>query len=173
MAKSKKKQNKSNKKNVSQKNTQKKVEDVKVEVKKEETKKETKNTSKNIQQSKKANNKKQQKNDNNKKWFRDFKAELKKIIWPNKNELMENCVVVISMVVIVAVIIFVLDLGFKELNHLEVEGAKQIKNTITVSTDDEDENNGQENGIIPRCVKGYGGIVFDDVIHTLFPNKLQ
>ena len=54
---------------------------------------------------------------------------------------MENCVVVISMVVIVAVIIFVLDLGFKELNHLEVEGAKQIKNTITVSTDDEDENN--------------------------------
>lgn len=31
----------------------------------------------------------------------------------------------------------------------------------------------QENGIIPRCVKGYGGIVFDDVIHTLFPNKLQ
>ena len=31
----------------------------------------------------------------------------------------------------------------------------------------------QENGIIPRCVKGYGGIVFDDVIHTLFANKLQ
>ena len=26
----------------------------------------------------------------------------------------------------------------------------------------------QENGIIPRCVKGYGGKIFDDVIHTLF-----
>ena len=26
----------------------------------------------------------------------------------------------------------------------------------------------QENGIIPRCVKGYGDVVFDDVIHTLF-----
>ena len=25
----------------------------------------------------------------------------------------------------------------------------------------------QENGIIPRCVKGYGDVVFDDVIHTL------
>ena len=25
-----------------------------------------------------------------------------------------------------------------------------------------------ENGIVPRCVKGYGDIVFDDVIHTLF-----
>ena len=26
----------------------------------------------------------------------------------------------------------------------------------------------RENGLIPRCVKGYGDIVFDDVIHTLF-----
>lgn len=26
----------------------------------------------------------------------------------------------------------------------------------------------QENGIIPKCVKGYGDIVYDDVIHTLF-----
>ena len=26
----------------------------------------------------------------------------------------------------------------------------------------------QENGIIPRCVKGYHDVIFDDVIHTLF-----
>ena len=26
----------------------------------------------------------------------------------------------------------------------------------------------EENGIIPRCVKGYGGKIFDDVVHTLF-----
>ena len=26
----------------------------------------------------------------------------------------------------------------------------------------------QENGIIPRCVKGYGDVIFDDVIYTLF-----
>ena len=30
-----------------------------------------------------------------------------------------------------------------------------------------------ENGIIPRCVKGYTGEIFDDVIHTLFSNNLQ
>ena len=30
----------------------------------------------------------------------------------------------------------------------------------------------QENGIIPRCVKGYGGVVYDDVIHTLFKEDL-
>jgi len=31
----------------------------------------------------------------------------------------------------------------------------------------------RENGIIPRCVKGYGDIIFDDVIHTLFPGNLK
>ena len=31
----------------------------------------------------------------------------------------------------------------------------------------------QENGIIPRCVKGYGDVIFDDVIHTLFPDNLK
>ena len=31
----------------------------------------------------------------------------------------------------------------------------------------------QENGIIPRCVKGYGDVIFDDVIHTLFQDDFQ
>ena len=30
-----------------------------------------------------------------------------------------------------------------------------------------------ENGIIPRCVKGYGNVIFDDVIHTIFPENLK
>ena len=142
MPKSKKKQNKSNKKSVNQKTTEKKINEVKAKTEAKEVKKDTKTnkTSKNNQKSsasKKVNNKKQAKNDNNKRWFRDFKAELKKIIWPNRSELTENCIVVISMVVIVALIIFALDLGFKELNNLEVEGAKQIKNSITVSSDNE------------------------------------
>lgn len=146
MPKSKKKQNKSNKKSVNKKTTEKKINEVKVETEAKEVKKDTKTNKakKNNQKSsasKKVNNKKQAKNDNNKRWFRDFKAELKKIIWPNKKELTENCIVVISMVVIVALIIFVLDLGFKELNNLEVEGAKQVKNSITVSSENEENSN--------------------------------
>ena len=31
----------------------------------------------------------------------------------------------------------------------------------------------QENGIIPRCVKGYTGEIFDDVIHTLFRESFR
>ena len=30
-----------------------------------------------------------------------------------------------------------------------------------------------ENGIIPHCVKGYTGEIFDDVIHTLFASDLK
>jgi len=31
----------------------------------------------------------------------------------------------------------------------------------------------RENGTIPHCVKGYGDVIFDDVIHTLFPGDLK
>ena len=31
----------------------------------------------------------------------------------------------------------------------------------------------REDGIIPRCVKGYGGVIFDDAIHTLFHEDLE
>ena len=31
----------------------------------------------------------------------------------------------------------------------------------------------QENGILPRCVKGYQDEIFDDVLHTLFPENLK
>ena len=31
----------------------------------------------------------------------------------------------------------------------------------------------RENGTIPRCVKGYTGEIFDDVIHTLFSTDLK
>lgn len=31
----------------------------------------------------------------------------------------------------------------------------------------------RENGILPHCVKGYTGEIFDDVIHTLFPDDLK
>ena len=31
----------------------------------------------------------------------------------------------------------------------------------------------QENGIVPRCVKGYGDVIYDDVIHTLFPEDFH
>jgi len=70
---------------------------------------------------------------NQKHWFKDFKAELKKIIWPTKSQLAENTTVVISMVVIVALIIFVLDLAFKAINGGVTTLVVNAKNEISDS----------------------------------------
>jgi len=70
---------------------------------------------------------------NNKHWFKDFKAELKKIIWPTRSQLVENTTVVISMVVIVAVIIFVLDLAFKSISGGVTTLVVNAKNEMTDS----------------------------------------
>ena len=77
--------------------------------------------------------KKQAKNADKKHRVREFNAELKKITWPTKHELLENTVVVISMVVIVSLIIFLLDLGFKALSNAEIKGVDKIKNSIEAS----------------------------------------
>lgn len=100
-------------------------------VKKEVKKKEVKTTTSAKKTTAKPKAKTQ---DKNKKWFKEFKAELKKIIWPSRSELLENSVVVISMVLLVAGIIFVLDLAFKSLSSAEIDGAKKLKESITANT---------------------------------------
>jgi preprotein translocase subunit SecE len=107
--------------------------------KKNENKKTTKKTSK------KVNNKEDIKARESKHWFKDFKAELKKIAWPTRHELFENTVVVITMVIIVSVIIFLLDLGFKALSDAEIKGIDKVKNQITASnTTNETSNEASE-----------------------------
>jgi len=44
-------------------------------------------------------------------YFRGVKSELKKVIWPSKKELINYTSVVILISVIVAIIVYVLDLG--------------------------------------------------------------
>lgn len=107
-----------------------------------------KNKDTKINNGKKDNKKKVVKSDSNqKKWFKDFKSELKKIIWPSQKQLWENTAVVISMVVIVSVIIFLLDLGFKALNELEVKGAEGLKNKISTSQNTTNELSNEVNSV--------------------------
>ena len=72
---------------------------------------------------------------------------VKKIIWPSQKQLWENTAVVISMVVIVSVIIFLLDLGFKALNELEVKGAEDLKNKISTSQNTTNELSNDVNSV--------------------------
>ena len=50
-------------------------------------------------------------------FFKDFKAELKKVIWPTPKQLINNTVAVVTIVLITTVIVFALDVVFKALNE--------------------------------------------------------
>ena len=46
-------------------------------------------------------------------YFREVRAELKKVVWPTFKQIKNNTVIVIICLILVGVIIFVFDLGFK------------------------------------------------------------
>ncbi len=88
-----------------------------------------------------TNNKKEKKenNKNKKSFFKDFKAELKRVIWPTPKQLFNNTVAVITIVLVTAVIVFVLDVAFESLNKY---GVDKIKESVTaINTTSEDSNN--------------------------------
>ena len=83
----------------------------------------------------------------NKHFFKDFKAELKKVIWPTPKQLVNNTVAVITIVLITAVIVFVLDLTFEKMNTHGINKLKEIidsnneiSNEIVESQEEAQEN---------------------------------
>lgn len=46
------------------------------------------------------------------KWFRELKSECRKIVWPPRQQTVNNTLVVIASVVVVGVFIWVLDIVF-------------------------------------------------------------
>lgn len=66
-------------------------------------------------------------------FFKDFKAELKKVIWPTPKQLANKTMAVIVIVVITAAIVFVLDVVFDLLNEKGINKLKaNIKNKMVV-----------------------------------------
>lgn len=91
---------------------------------------------------------KKEKNDKEKKannFFKELKLELKKVTWPTFKGLVNNTSAVIAIVLIVAIIVFVLDVCFENLNDLSVGRIKNLvssdtEETIDVETTDETES---------------------------------
>ena len=88
---------------------------------------------------KETKNKKEKKH-----FFKDFKAELKKVIWPTPKQLVNNTVAVITIVLVTAVIVFVLDLAFEKVNTYGINKLKEmvdskseVSNVITNETTQE------------------------------------
>lgn len=46
------------------------------------------------------------------KWFRELRAEMRKIVWPTRQQTINNMLIVIAAVLIVGVFVWVLDLIF-------------------------------------------------------------
>ena len=78
---------------------------------------------------------------NKKSFFKDFKAELKKVVWPTPKQLFNNTVVVITIVLVVAAIVFVLDVAFESLNK---HGVEKIKSSITTLNETNSNNTTEE-----------------------------
>ena len=65
---------------------------------------------------------------NKKHFFKDFKAELKKVIWPTPKQIVNNTIAVVTIVIIAAAIVFVLDLVFDILNENMIKYISYVSN---------------------------------------------
>ena len=96
---------------------------------------------------------------NKKKFFKDFKAELKKVIWPTPKQLLNSTAAVVVIVLITAAIVFTLDFAFELLNKYGINKIKSnVKGVVVeqnvdaniVNVDETNqvvENNTEENSI--------------------------
>ena len=96
----------------------------------------------------KDSNKKEEKvtksdvNKNKKSGFKDFKAELKKVVWPTPKELVNSTVAVITIVLITAIIVFVLDVAFESLNTYGIDKIRSsVSNSVQSSDNQTNTNN--------------------------------
>ena len=78
---------------------------------------------------KKQNANKKQEDKNKRHFMKDFKAELKRVIWPTPKQLLNNTIAVITVVLITAAIVFVLDFAFESMNTYGIDKLKEIVDT--------------------------------------------
>ena len=92
---------------------------------------------------KEANKKQDSKKQSKKSFGKDFKAELKRVIWPTPKQLFNNTVAVITVVLITAAIVFVLDFAFESMNTYGIEKLKEMvedNNSIVLNQSNEGES---------------------------------
>lgn len=75
-------------------------------------------------------------------FFKEMKAELKKVNWPTPKELFNNTVAVIAFVLVIAILVFLLDFVFRNINQ---NGVSFIHNKIESSYQSEEKSEAQSN----------------------------
>ena len=88
-------------------------------------------------------------------YFKDMKAELKKVIWPSAKQTVNNTLAVIVFTLVAAIIVFILDVCFDSINKYGVTPLQQkIQSSYNQSSSEEnteatqnnEESNEQNNG---------------------------
>ena len=74
-------------------------------------------------------------------YFKEMKAELKKVVWPTPKELVNNTVAVIAFVLVIAIIVFVLDFFFDNLNKYGITRLQEKVQSSFQTTNDSEDNN--------------------------------
>ncbi len=74
-------------------------------------------------------------NKEKKHFFKDVKTELKRVIWPAPKQLVNNTVAVITIVLITAIIVFVLDLAFESMNKFGIDNIKNVVQSTNTTND--------------------------------------
>ena len=74
-------------------------------------------------------------------FFKDFKAELKKVMWPTPKQLVNNTVAVVAIVAIVGAIVFALDAAFEAINKY---GITKLQNYVVEQFGEDEEENSDD-----------------------------
>ena len=92
---------------------------------------------------------------NKKHFWKDFKAELKKVIWPSPKQLSNKTFAVIVIVLITAALVFVLDLAFDLINEKGINKLKaNLRNKVVV----ENTVNAEENVLVVNTVENESSV---------------
>lgn len=87
---------------------------------------------------------------NKRHFWKDFKAELKKVVWPTPKQLVNSTIAVITIVLVTALIVFILDLGFEAIkthgiDRLQSSLQGKNENTVENTTSENTDNASSEN----------------------------
>lgn len=74
---------------------------------------------------------------------KELKSEMKKVTWPTFKELVSSTSAVISIVIMIAAIVFVLDVCFENLNEFGIEKLKSLVSNKTTQQENENSSEGE------------------------------
>ena len=99
--------------------------------------------------------KNENKNDNKvkKNFFKDFKAELKRVIWPTPKQLLNNTTAVVTIVIITAIIVFALDAVFDLGNKYGISKLQSIVNEKYNNTESTNSTDNSSTDIIQKVLR--------------------